>query len=118
MAYIVHRFLRSETNNINLLTITVVFFAFLFPAHDAITILAVIWGFGLTIIFSNVMYNTPRDGILWKLLTLVLGVVVVVLIWKGLKLILPYNASGRFVRYAVLGFWIAYLPLLVGKRTK
>ena len=108
---------KTTVSQAALLTIIVVFFAFLFPAHDAITILAVIWGFGLTIIFSNVIHSAPRDGILWKLLTLVLGVIVVVLIWKGLKVILPYNALGRFVRYAVLGFWIAYLPLLMGKRT-
>ncbi len=101
-----------------LLTTVILFFACLFPAPDAIPVLAVIWGFGLIVIFSDVVHSKPRDGIIWIIITLVVGIIGTLLIWKGLKVVLPYNTIGRFIRYAVLGFWIAYLPLLFREREK
>jgi len=109
---------RTKLKRAIYLTVLVAFFMFLFAAHDAVIVLAVVWGFGIVIIYTDVINTTLRDGLAWKLLTFVVGIVVIILIWKGLKVILPYNQFGWFVRYAALGIWIAYLPLLMRKRSK
>ncbi len=100
------------------ITIAVVFFAILYPADDAITILAVIWGFGLVLIFSNVLDSVLPNGLVWKLMMLIVGVVGVVLIWKGLKIVLPANEFARFLRYSLIGIWTAYIPVLLRQRKK
>ncbi|MFC1785971.1 phosphatase PAP2 family protein [Candidatus Neomarinimicrobiota bacterium] len=99
-----------------LLTIVILFFTIIHPADDAITILAVLWGFGIVLIFTDVMNIEFPQDILWKLLILVLGIVGVVLIWKGLKAILPPIEITRFLRYAILGVWIAILPVFIKQR--
>ena len=99
-----------------LLTILILFFTILFPADDAITILAVLWGFGIVLIYTDVIKSTLPQGILWKLLMLIVGIVGVLLIWKGLKAILPPMEITRFLRYAILGVWIAVLPNLIKKK--
>ena len=68
------------------LTIIILFFTILYPADDAITILAVLWGFGM------------------------------ILIWKGLKAILPAMEITRFLRYALIGIWTAILPVFIKQR--
>ncbi|MFC1565351.1 phosphatase PAP2 family protein [Candidatus Neomarinimicrobiota bacterium] len=98
------------------LTIVILFFTIIYPADDAITILAVLWGFGIVLIFTDVMNIEFPQDILWKLLILVLGIVGVVLIWKGLKAILPPIEITRFLRYAILGVWIAILPVFIKQR--
>ncbi len=99
-----------------ILTILVLFFIILYPADDAITILAVMWGFGMVIIFSNVFDAVLPNGILWKLLMLIVGVIGVLLIWKGLKVVLPSSELGRFIRYGLIGLWTGYLPVLLKDR--
>ena len=98
------------------LTIIILFFTILYPADDAITILAVLWGFGVILIFTDVMKSKLPPGILWKLLILIVGIVGVLLIWKGLKAILPPSEIGRFLRYALLGAWIAVLPFFIKQK--
>lgn len=100
------------------LTIVILFFTILYPADDAITILAVLWGFSIILIFFDVLKSTLPQGILWKLLILIVGIVGVVLIWKGLKAILPVMELTRFLRYALLGAWIAILPVIIKQRKK
>lgn len=98
------------------LTIIILFFTILYPADDAITILAVLWGFSMILIFFDVLKSTLPQGILWKLLILIVGIVGVLLIWKGLKAILPPMELTRFLRYALLGAWIAILPFIIKQR--
>ena len=98
------------------LTIIILFFTILYPADDAVTILAVLWGFGMILIFADVMKCELPQGIIWKLIILIVGIVGVLLIWKGLKTILPPSEITRFLRYALLGAWIAVLPFLIIKR--
>ena len=98
------------------LTIIILFFTILYPADDAVTILAVLWGFGILLIFTNVIKSELPQGILWKLLILIVGIVGIILIWKGLKAILPPSEITRFLRYALLGAWIAILPFIIRKR--
>ncbi len=99
-----------------LLTIIVLFLTIIYPVDEAITILAVLWGFAMILIFFDVLKSTPPQGILWKLLILIVGIVGVILIWKGLKVILPVMKLTRFLRYALLGVWIAILPFFIKLR--
>lgn len=99
-----------------LLTIIILFFTIIYPADDAITILAVLWGFSMILIFFDVLKSTLPQGILWKLIILIVGIVGVLLIWKGLKAILPPIELTRFLRYALLGAWIAILPFIIKQR--
>ena len=98
------------------LTIIILFFTIIYPADDAITILAVLWGFSIILIYTEVMKSTLPQGILWKFLILIVGIVGVILIWKGLKTILPAMEITRFLRYALLGAWIAVLPVFIKQR--
>jgi membrane-associated phospholipid phosphatase len=98
------------------LTIIILFFTILYPADDAITILAVLWGFGVILIFTDVIKSELPQGIIWKLIILVVGIVGVLLIWKGLKSILPPMEITRFLRYALLGVWIAVLPFIIKQK--
>ena len=98
------------------LSIVVLFFTILYPADDAVTILAVLWGFGILLIYTDVINSELPQGILWKLIVLVVGIVGVLIIWKGLKAILPPSEIARFLRYALLGAWIAVLPFIIRKR--
>lgn len=104
---------KTAISKASLLTIMIIFFAILYPADDAITILAVIWGFGIVLIFSNVLDVVLPNGIVWKLLLLIVGVIGILLIWKGLKIVLPANELTRFLRYSLIGLWTAYLPILI-----
>ena len=99
-----------------LLTIIILFFTIIYPADDAVTILAVLWGFSMILIYFDVMKSTLPQGILWKLLILIVGIVGVLIIWKGLKVILPVMVLTRFLRYALLGAWIAILPFIIKQR--
>jgi membrane-associated phospholipid phosphatase len=99
-----------------LLTIIILFFTIIYPADDAVTILAVLWGFSMILIYFDVMKSTLPQGILWKLLILIVGIVGVLIIWKGLKVILPVMVLTRFLRYALLGVWIAILPFIIKQR--
>ncbi len=99
-----------------LLSIVILFFTILYPVDDAVTILAVLWGFGIILIYFDVLQSTLPPGFLWKFLILIVGIVGVLLIWKGLKTILPVMVLTRFLRYALLGAWIAILPFIIKQR--
>lgn len=108
---------KTTLGKIAVLTIIILFLVGLYPAPDALTILAVMWGFGIMLILSNVMYCPVPDGLLRKFLLLIIGLVGIILIWKGVKIILPETNLMRFVRYALLGLWTAFLPCIIHKRT-
>lgn len=107
---------KSAMGQAALLTIIVLFFTIIYPADDAITILAVLWGFGIILIYFDVMKSELPQGILWKLIILIVGIVGIIIIWKGLKSILPPMEITRFLRYALLGAWIAILPFIIKQR--
>jgi len=57
-----------------------------------------------------------------RILRFVLGIVGVLLIWRGLAVILPHGTGlvaqiGRFVRYALTGVWTVYAAPIVFLRT-
>lgn len=126
IVFFYHKYLYDAFKNIlsvksaigiaSMVTIMILFFTIVYPADDAITLLAVMWGFSIVLIFTNVLETPAPLGFLWKLIMLIFGVVVVVLIWKGLKIVLPVNEFGRFTRYALIGIWTGYLPILFRKK--
>lgn len=67
---------------------------------------------GLALLFSQTDFDTRR--VWWKLaLRFALGLVGVLALWMGLRLVLPRDASLiaqtlRYLRYAATGFWVAY----------
>jgi len=103
---------KSAIGLASMVTIMILFFSIVYPADDAITLLAVMWGFGMVLIFTNVLDTPAPIGLLWTLIMLIVGIVVVLLIWKGLKIVLPANELGRFIRYGLMGIWMGYLPIL------
>ena len=57
-----------------------------------------------------------------RILRFVLGIVGVLLIWRGLAVVLPQGAGlvtqiGRFIRYALTGVWTVYVAPVVFLRT-
>lgn len=88
------------------------------PADEAITILAVLWGFVVAIILSKVTHRKPPEVFWLKLLSVVIGLIGVILVWKGLKVLLPPMEIAKFGRYALIGVWIAVVPLLFSGSTK
>jgi membrane-associated phospholipid phosphatase len=107
---------KTKLGKATVLTILVLFFTIAYPVDDAITILSVIWGFGLILIFTKVLEAKTPNGFFWKLLLLIIGIVGVLLIWKGLKFVLPTNELGRFIRYALIGIWTGLIPIFFRKR--
>jgi len=67
---------------------------------------------GATLLFDRTRFGARSEW--WKLLLrYVLGVVGVVIIWMGLRFVLPYDASlmsqvFRYLRYVLAGMWMAY----------
>ena len=67
---------------------------------------------GLALLFHQTSFDTRR--VWWKLLLrFALGAVGVLVLWMGLRAVLPRDASLvaqalRYLRYAVTGFWVAY----------
>ncbi len=109
---------QTKTTRAAVLTVIVLLLTIIYPAHEAITLLAVQWGFAMMLIFSSATHRLPPKGILLKLLMVIAGTTVVLLIWKGLKVILPPGEITRFLRYAFIGIWTATLPLLMTRRNK
>ena len=70
-------------------------------------------GAGGALLFSWGQFSA--GGVWWKrLLRYLLGLIGVVVLWRGLDMVFPEGASVvalalRYLRYAVVGFWAAYL---------
>jgi hypothetical protein len=67
---------------------------------------------GVTLLFRQTCFNAGGE---WRkrILRYVLGAVGVVIVWMGLRLIFPRDASVvsqvlRYLRYVLAGFWISY----------
>jgi membrane-associated phospholipid phosphatase len=82
--------------------------------------------FGLLVgaIFMNLRGSFHGGGLIWKrVVRFLIGVVGVLLIWRGLGAVLPGNEDFlgyifRYLRYALIGFWIAGLAPLLFLRFK
>jgi membrane-associated phospholipid phosphatase len=76
----------------------------IFPHKDAVTILAILWGVTLGIVW----YPSRSPVMDWRqFLIIAFGVVGIIVIWIGLKKALPPELIYRFIRYALIGVWIS-----------
>ncbi|HNS52723.1 MAG TPA: phosphatase PAP2 family protein [Anaerolineae bacterium] len=87
----------------------------LYPAEGAVTPTAALVGLGVGVIMERRWVGFQVGGAWWlRLVRYVLGVVLVGALWAGPKLLLPEDlsfgvgAAARFVRYALLGWAVAF----------
>lgn len=73
-----------------------------------ITIVAALSGYNLGLVFDNRWLKYRSQGAWGHRLLRALGLLVVGLLWLGLKKVLPGGFVGRFVRYALVGISISY----------
>ena len=88
----------------------------LYPAAGAITPSAALVGLGIGVIMERRWIRFRVDGALRQRITrYLLGAIIVATLWAGPKLLLPggmayrLEAAVRFVRYALLGWAVAFL---------
>jgi hypothetical protein len=67
---------------------------------------------GAAVMFRRAGGFQPRDGLTWRALSYLVGLVGVVIFWYGLGQVLPDEANAlsftlRYVRYALVGGWVA-----------
>lgn len=93
----------------------------LYPSKDTVTTLAPLTGAGLGFVLANRHVRFDAGGRWWlRLARFLIGTVVVLALYLGLKALLPGEGSRlylvfRFLRYALMGFWITLgAPWLFG----
>lgn len=82
----------------------------LFNHEDIVDLVATFCGLGLGVPLeiATVQYKEHSGSLLQRLARYLLGLVILILIWRGLKPFLPDDLIGNFIRYALIGFWIAF----------
>ena len=65
-------------------------------------------GLGVPLEVAKVQYKEHNGSWAQRLARYLLGLVVLILIWRGLKPFLPDDTLGNFIRYGFIGFWIAF----------
>lgn len=81
----------------------------LYPEETALRVMATLFGMALAIPLERayVAFEVRPQGIAQLLGRLLLGFLVLLLLWRGIKpLLLPLGTLGDFLRYALLGFWV------------
>jgi membrane-associated phospholipid phosphatase len=88
----------------------------LYPAEAAITPMSALAGLGIGVIMERAWVRFRVQGVWWRRgLRFLLGLVVVAILYVGPSLILPegmaygLEATARFVRYAAVGWAVAFL---------
>ena len=88
----------------------------LYPAEDAIVPMSALLGLGVGLIMERTRVRFRVDGEWWRrLIRFMVGLIVVGIVYAGPKLILPegmaysLEAALRFVRYALVGWAVAFL---------
>jgi undecaprenyl-diphosphatase len=88
----------------------------LYPAEVAVTPMSALVGFGVGLIMERAWVRFKMDGEWWRrVLRYLLGIALVAILYAGPTLILPstmpygLDTALRFVRYALLGWVVAFL---------
>jgi len=91
-------------------TVLSVLLILLFNDEDIVDLVAAFCGLGLGVPLelAKVQYEEHSGSWAQRLARYLLGLVVLILIWRGLKPFLPDDTLGNFIRYALIGFWIAF----------
>lgn len=92
-----------------------------YPTKNTVTTLAPLTGAGLGFVLANRYVRFEATGGWWqRLARFLVGMVVVLALYLGLKVLFPGESSGlylvfRFLRYALIGLWITLgAPWLFG----
>lgn len=87
-----------------------------YPAEGAITIMSALIGLGIGVIMERAWVRFRVDGIWWlRLVRYLIGLLVIIPFYLGPALLIPEHlppgqgAALRFVRYALLGWVVAFL---------
>lgn len=102
--------------------LTLLFFLLLlFRADDALSTLAVLFGLaiGIPLEYAKVRFSVSGSTPAKMVVRFLLGLLVMILIWRGLKPPLEsLGELGTFIRYALLGLWVSLgAPWLFVKTT-
>lgn len=88
----------------------------LYPAEGAITPASALFGLGIGVMMERAWVRFRADGAWWRRsVRFLLGLVVVAILYMGPRLVLPkemaygLEATVRFLRYALLGWVVAFL---------
>lgn len=94
------------------------------PISNAYTLAGLWFGMltGASLIYKTGGHQPPRSPGR-KVLAYIIGVVGVLILWYGLRIIFPHGEdlvsySFRFIRYSLVGIWIVYLAPLVFRRAR
>ena len=89
-------------------TLTVLLLLF-FNDENITNLMAAFFGLalGVPLEVAYVQYQEQSGNWIKRLGRYLLGVVILILIWRGLKPFLPDDFLGNFIRYGLIGFWIA-----------
>jgi hypothetical protein len=87
-----------------------------YPAEGAITAMSALIGLGIGVIMERAWVRFRVDGIWWlRLVRYLIGLLVIIPFYLGPALLIPgqlppgQDAALRFVRYALLGWVVAFL---------
>lgn len=85
----------------------------LHPVPDTVAATAVLLGLGVGLALSHRYVRTVANGALWqRAMRYIVGIIVLLAIYLGLSIVFPEEGESlyvplRFVRYALMGFWIS-----------
>jgi membrane-associated phospholipid phosphatase len=82
----------------------------LFHEGEALAAMSTLFGLsvGVPLERARIGFSASRGRLLQLLGKVVLGLLIALLIWRGLRpFLLPFGDPGTFVRYAILGFWVS-----------
>lgn len=91
-----------------LLFVISIFVSVIIPTDDVSTIAGLLLGVGTGLMIEDACINMQKTSLLWKdIAGTILGCVIVILLWAGLKKIFPSTLPFRFARYCIIGSWIS-----------
>lgn len=91
-----------------LLFVISIFVSVIIPTDDVSTVAGLLLGVGTGLMIENAYIDMQKTNLLWKnIVGTILGCVIVILLWAGLKKIFPSTLPFRFARYCIIGSWIS-----------
>jgi len=100
--------------NLQLLSAIIIFVmvpvavAFAFPDDATVKSLGVFSGFSIGLIGSKNRFGEPSFKLVPALINYFIGIIVLLLLKEGIKIILPSAAYADFIRYWIIGGWISF----------
>lgn len=94
--------------SLSLLLVISMSVSFLIQTEDVATLAGLLLGVGWGLVIEENYISMRRDDSFWKsFFGTLFGCIVVIILWAGLKRLFPNTLPFRFVRYTVIGYWVA-----------